>query len=235
MSNSLFKRFFVLALLVVAYVSVSAQKTMSVNQYRRASYDKQVKYNPYSVNSKPASVTGYGVFFAEYNPYTLNYDQQTLSDQNGHGVSIGFTYFVPFGSPLGLDLGAKLQYLFRKETVQGVKNDFEMLTLTAPVSLAYDIKFSDAFALHPYAGLYARYAFSAKTKTGADDRRYTEDWLKSDHPMGGMKRLMPGWQVGVSCRISDMVSLGAAYWMDFGKLTDYNSLRGFNVTLGAVF
>jgi len=236
MLKDFFKRFFAIALLVVASASVSAQNTMSVNQYRRSSYDKQVKYNPYSINHRSQAPKGYGIFFAEYNPHTWCYDDDlTSTTTNGyHGISIGFTYFMPFGSPWGIDAGAKLQYLFRKEN-EGVKNTFEMLALTAPVSLAYDWALSDSFVLHPYAGLYGRYAFSAKTEIEAGDRRYTEDWLKSDHPMGGMNRLMTGWQVGASCRVSEVFSFGAAYWMDFGKVTDYNKIRGFNIMLGATF
>ena len=46
MFKDLSKRILAVALLVMASVSVSAQKTMSVNQYRRSNYDKQVKYNP---------------------------------------------------------------------------------------------------------------------------------------------------------------------------------------------
>ena len=236
MLKDLSKRLFAVVLLAVATtLSVSAQRTMSVNQYRNASYDKQVKHNPYSVNYKSTAVQSFGIFFAEYNPYTLSYDQHASENENGHGVSVGFTYFVPFGSPLGIDAGAKIQYLFRKDSDNGPKETFEMLSLVAPVSLAYDLALSDGFVLHPYAGVYGRYTFSAKTKTEVDDRRYTEDWLKSDHPMGGMKRFMGGWQVGASCRLGEVFSFGAAYWMDFAKVTDYNKLRGFNVMLGVTF
>lgn len=231
------KRFFAIAVLGVAALSVSAQKTMTVNQYRRSSYDKQVKQNPYSVNYKSTSVKSYGIFFAEYNPHTWSYDDGLLSktESDYHGISVGFTYFVPFGSPLGIDAGAKLQYLFRRKTEMGVKNNFNMLSLTAPVSLAYDIIFSESFALHPYAGIYGRYTFSAKTQKEADERRYTENWMKNDHPMGGMKRFVAGWQLGASCRISEVFSFGAAYWMDFSKVTDYDKMRGFNIMLGATF
>lgn len=237
MFKDLSKRILAVALLVMASVSVSAQKTMSVNQYRRSNYDKQVKYNPYSINRKSQETKGYGIFFAEYNPHTWCYEDDFSSKTtNGyHGVSVGFTYFMPFGSPLGLDAGAKLQYLFRRETEQGVKETFEMLAATVPVSLAYDWTISDSFVLHPYAGVYGRYGISAKTQTEAAERRYTEDWMKSDHPMGGMKRFMGGWQVGASCRVSEVFSFGASYWMDFGKVTDYNKIRGFNIMLGATF
>ena len=237
MSNTLNKRFLAVAVLAMTCVALCAQNTMSVGQYRSSSYDKQVKYNPYSVNHQKKEVKGFGIFFAEYNPHTWCYDNGTVSESQSdyHGVSIGFTYFIPFGSPLGIDAGAKMQYLFRKKTEQGVKNDFEMLALTVPVSLGYDLAISDAFVLHPYAGVYGRYAFSARTKTGSGDRRLTEDWLKGDHPHGGMDRFTTGWQVGASCRISEVFSIGAAYWMDFGKMTDYDKLRGFNIMLGATF
>lgn len=237
MQHTQCKRFLTIVLMAVATLSVNAQNTMSVDQYRRSSYDRQVKINPYSVNYRSTEPRAYGTFFAEYNPFTWSYDDGVTSDSesNYHGISLGFNYFIPFGSPLGIDAGAKLQYLFRRKTELGVKNDFEMLALTVPVSLATDIAFSEAFALHPYVGLYGRYAFLAKTKTGADDRRYTEDWTKSDHPHGGMSRLMTGWQVGANCRFSNMISLGVAYWMDFAKMTDYDKLRGFNITLGVIF
>ncbi len=225
------------AIIFVASVSATAQKTMTVGQYRRASYDKQVKQNPYSVNYKSSDVKSYGVFFAEYNPHTWSYDDGRLSktESNYHGISVGFTYFLPLGSPLGIDAGAKVQYLFRNKTEQEVKNKFSMVSLTAPVSLAYDLLLSESFALHPYAGIYGRYTFSAKTQKEADERRYTENWMKNDHPMGGMKRFVAGWQLGASCRISEVFSFGAAYWMDFSKVTDYDKLRGFNIMLGATF
>ncbi len=237
MMKTTFGRMFAIMLLSAAGLTAVAQKTMSVNQYRRASYDKQVKYNPYSVNSQPKSNSSFGVFYAEYNPHYWNTSGSDTPKNTDlyHGISLGFSYFVPFSSPLGIDAGLKMQYLFRSETVTGVKNRFGMLAATLPVSLAYDLHVSDGFIIHPYAGLYGRYTFNAKTEQEAGDRRYTLDWMKSDHPNGGMKRLQTGWQAGVSFRVSEVFFFGGGYWMDFGKVTDYDQLHGFNVMLGATF
>ena len=238
MRKTTFGRMFAIMLLSAVGMTAVAQKTMSVNQYRRASYDKQVKYNPYSVNSQPKSNSSFGVFYVEYNPHFWNTSGKDMSKNTDlyHGISLGFSYFVPpFSSPLGIDAGLKMQYLFRGETVTGVKNRFGMLAATAPVSLAYDMHVSDNFIIHPFAGIYGRYTFTAKTEQEADDRRYTLDWMKYDHPNGGMKHFQAGWQAGVSFRISEVFFLGGGYWMDFGKITDFDKLHGFNVMLGATF
>lgn len=234
------KFFLVTTLLTTMFISVSAQKTMSVDQFNRASYDKKLKVNPYSVNYKSTAVNSFGIFFAEFNPYSWCYNDEVRSDTpdyswRGQGVSIGFTYFVPFGIPLGLDLGAKGQYFFRNKTIAEKKYTFDMFSLTAPINLAYDWILSSSFAVHPYAGLYGRYTFSANSHMEINGKRDHNKWLEKDHPMGGMKRFMTGWQVGANVRISDMVSIGAAYWSDFGKATDYNHMHGFNIMLGAAF
>ena len=244
-----YQRMLSLALMVLASATLSAQKPMSMEQIRNASYKERLKHNPYSVNYKQREVLAFGTFYVEYNPHTWRHSDEvwSKSTNNYHGISIGFSYFVPFAGAMGIEAGLKGQYLFRNWKEHDMKYNFEMLSATVPVNLALDLEAADGFVIHPYGGLYARYNISARTKEDTKvndkDRRFTYNWFKDDvviansniPPTGEMDRFQWGWQVGVNLRFGDMVTIGGGYWMDLKEVANNEKMRGFNITLGANF
>jgi len=230
-------RLVAVAFLLLGWGAASAQRTMTVDQLRRASKQTQYK-NPYSTKSKAQREnTSIGTFFAEYNPHTWNFDSNNYSEKTTgyHGVSVGFSYFVPVVGDFGFDAGLKGQYLFRNKKENGVTNKFEMFSATVPVDLVYDWKVSYSLAIDPYAGVYGRYNFMAKSKQEAGGGRTTTDWFDKSQVPSTMKRFQIGWQVGVNFRISDMVTIGGAYWADLSKIKEHTKLHGFNLMVGANF
>ena len=125
----------------------------------------------------------FGTFYVEYNPHTWRHSDEvwSKSTNNYHGISIGFSYFVPFAGAMGIEAGLKGQYLFRNWKEHDMKYNFEMLSATVPVNLALDLEAADGFFIHPYGGLYARYNISARTKEDTKvndkDRRFTYNWF----------------------------------------------------------
>ena len=237
MRNNMLRTILSALLVMMACGTVSAQKTMSVSEFQKASYKQKMKHNPYSVNSQKKTYHSYGLFYAEYNPHSWHFDNGITGETTSgyHGVSVGFNYFVPFAGPLGFDAGLKTQYLFRRKTELGVKNNFEMLSLTVPIDLALDLRATRWLTVYPYAGLYGRYNLTASSKKGTDEKLITYNWFKEGNPDGEMNRFQMGWQVGVNFRFNETFAVGGGYWMDFGEVTDHKKLYGFNVTLGAVF
>lgn len=236
MRNTL-RHFLAVLLLSMVSIALSAQNTMSLSQFQKASYKEKKKQNPYSMNYKAKSVQSFGTFYAEFNPHTWRYsdDVQSYSTTGYYGLSVGFNYFTPFAGPLGFDAGLKLQYLFRRSSENDMKDDFEMLSLTLPVDLAYDWHVSSVFAVFPYAGIYGRYNLAANSKWGPSDSFFKYNRFKEGNPLGVINRFQVGWQAGVNFRFNDVVTLGGAYWMDFNEVTDHHKMYGFNVTLGANF
>ena len=226
------------AFLLMGWGVANAQRSVSANQLSRASKQKQYK-NPYSrENQRKTGPTSVGTFFAEYNPHTWHFSNAGHSDNTTgyHGVSVGFNYMVPFAGALGFDAGLKGQYLFRSKKEGGNTNKFEMFSATVPVDLVYDWRVSDCLAIDPYAGVYGRLNFMAKNKqdvTGGG--RTTVDWFDKSQVASTMKRFQIGWQAGVNFRISDMVTIGGAYWSDLSKIKEHTTIHGFNIMLGANF
>lgn len=230
-------RLMVVAFLLLGWGAASAQRTMTVDQLRRASKQKQYK-NPYSTKNKVhKESTAVGTFFAEYNPHTWSFNSSSYSENTTgyHGVSVGFSYLVPVVGSFGFDAGLKGQYLFRSKKENGVTNKFEMFSGTVPVDLVYDWKVSDGLAIDPFAGVYGRLNFMAKNKQDAGGGRTTVDWFDKTQVPSTMNRFQIGWQAGVNFRISDMVTIGGAYWADLSEIKEHSKLHGFNVTVGANF
>ena len=193
----------------------------------------------------------FGTFYAEYNPHQWHFTSSDVKDNNFHGISVGFSYFVPVMGNLGFDAGLKGQYFFSSEKENGIKFLTRMFSATVPVDVVYDLKISDGFAIDPFAGIYGRFNFSAKDIEETGNKRNTLDlfdekeanrWGELCSEKQSMRygfetldRFQIGWQAGVNFRISDMMTIGAAYWMDFNELGKDIKLHGFNLRLGAIF
>ena len=233
-----FSKLIMTAVLTMGCIAVNAQSSLTVGQLSRASKQRQQKsyqYNPYSSTNQHLESQTIGTFFVEYNPHTWHVSTGGASTNTSYqGISIGFNYFMPFAGNLGFDAGLKGQYLFRSKKTNGLTNKFEMFSATVPVDL--DWRVSDGFAIDPYAGVYGRYNFTAKSKSDiSGGGRNTLNWFEKDHVYDTMNRFQFGWQLGVNFRISDMVTIGGAYWMDLNEAVKHTKLRGFNMTLGVNF
>lgn len=198
------------------------------------------KVNPYSRAYQDTEVHSFGTFFVEYNPHKWSNSYNSKYDRSFHGVSVGFSYFVPLADFVGFDAGAKVQYLFCNEEKDTVTYKHNMFSATIPVNIVLDFKISESFAIDPYAGFFARYNFSAKNiEDYTNKKRRSVSWFNdrqtSYYGLDKLDRIQLGWQLGVNLRFSDMVTIGAGYWGDFSKICDDTKLHGFNIRLGANF
>ncbi len=196
--------------------------------------------NPYSTSYKMSEPRSFGIFYAEYNPHVRHQDSfGSSTNTNFHGVSVGFSYFVPVLGRLGFDAGVKGQYLFRNEKKGTTKYKDNMFSATIPVDVLYDIRVSDGFAIDPFAGLYGRINFTAKNIEETGNIRNSLNMFSKDqskfYGYDTYDRFQFGWQAGVNFRISNMVTIGGAYWMDLNDVGKDTNLHGFNVMLGANF
>lgn len=180
-----------------------------------------------------------GTFFAEYNPHQWDYTSSSAEDTNFHGVSVGFSYFVPVMGGLGFDAGLKGQYFFRREKENGIKYITNMFSATVPVDVVYDLKLGGSFAIDPFAGIYGRYNFNAKDIVETEGHRLTHNLFDKDQAKSDgyetLDHFQLGWQAGVNLRIGDMLTIGVAYWMDFNEIGKDTKLHGFNLKLGTNF
>jgi len=203
-----------------------------------ASAQGSKSYNPYSRANTQSGSESFGTLYVEYNPHSWRTSGHSTSF---HGVSLGYSYFLPVVGNLGIDAGVKAQYFFRNEKKSGTRFKDDLFSASVPVNLAYDLRIIDSFGLMPFAGVYGRYNFSAKTSwevDGESGRTSVSLFNKQQaayYGMNTLSRFQFGWQAGVSVRLNEFVRVGAAYWMDFNEINEDTKLRGFNITLGATF
>ena len=236
-------RLMAVAILTIGWTAATAQNSVSVQEMNRILQQrKQQQQAGQQASATRSSSTGesaaFGTFFLEYNPTTMHVSYKGYTDNTSYqGLSVGGNYFMPFAGSLGFDAGLKLQYFFRNETKGQSKYKSNMLSATVPLDLAYDWHVSDAFAVYPYAGLYARVNILANGKEELNGKEVADYNAFDKDDMGGdpWKRFQFGWQAGINFRIIDMLTIGGGYWMDLNELTDHVKLRGFNVTLGVTF
>jgi len=196
--------------------------------------------NPYSSSYKASESRSFGTFYAEYNPHVWHAEHYgSVTNTTFHGVSVGFSYFVPVLGSLGFDAGVKGQYLFRNEKKGGSKYKDNMFSGTIPVNVVYDFRVSDGFAIDPFVGLYGRFNFSAKNVEEMGTTRNSLNMFDEDQAKffgyETYDRFQFGWQAGVNVRISDMLTIGGAYWMDLKEIGKDIDLHGFNIMVGANF
>lgn len=178
-----------------------------------------------------------GTFFAGYDYTTMAIDQQGVDDVTYHGVSVGFNYFFPLAGNLGLTTGLKGQYFFRNDTEGIYTHKDNMFSGVIPVNLTFDWHLTHGFALAPYGGLYGRYNFMAHAVTEEQGKSGHESVSQFDknYMTDPFKRFQYGWEVGVTARFSDMVTVGASYWHDLNKICRSTKLYGIGIMLGANF
>ena len=204
---------------------------------------KQYQKNPYSSSYSITDVRSFGTFYVEYNPHTwqYEYDFSPKYDKDFHGVSLGFSYFVPVLGSLGFDAGLKAQYLFHSEKQAGLKHKVNMFSTRLPVDIVYDLRlFHGQLAIDPFGGVYARFNFSAKDiEEYSGERRRSVNMFNDKqtdyYDLNPFKRFQLGWQAGVNLRLGRVLTVGGAYWHDFGEVSHHTSVGGFNARLGVNF
>ena len=210
--------------LFLAFLAMAATTTSAQN-------------NPYSKDYRTSSeAQTFGSFFVEYNPHTVHATTPYSSTNTTYqGFSIGFNYFLPVVSNLGIDAGLKGQYFFHKENIMGVKYKDYQVSATVPVDLVLDLKLSDDLAIDPFVGLYGRYNLIAKQTTESNGRRTSANLFEKSQTEEPMERFIWGWQAGVNLRVANTITIGAAYWRDLKDQQDDVNLYGFDIRLGLLF
>lgn len=237
------KRFISVALFAATCSAVLAQGSVTVDQLNRASQQRQnqqqrQREQVYMTPAQEIDREYFGSFFVEYMPVQLHYSYSGESDNtNLNGIAVGFNYAVPISGPLFFDAGLKGQFFWKKEKKHGYEATTNLFSASIPVDLVYDWIVSEGFAVDPYVGLYGRYNFSATGKLEEDNYSYKVNYFDKDDMEGDvtMKRFQFGWQVGVNFRISEVLTVGGGYFMDFNEIDEHTKMRGFNIRLGANF
>lgn len=218
-------------LLTTSILLLAGSITVSAQRYSN---------NPYSGSYKNLESRSFGTFYAEYNPHVWHRtDYGSTTNTNFNGISVGFNYFVPVFGQLGFDAGVKGQYLFRHETEGLSTFKDNMFSASIPIDILYDFRVTEGFAIDPYVGLYGRYNFSAKNIEEVGGGRNTQNLFDKEqaryYGYETLDRFQYGWQVGVNFRISNVVTIGGAYWADLNDIGEDTNLHGFNILLGANF
>ena len=238
-----FLRTMSLFILSIGWMTANAQGSLTVDQLSRASQQRQQQNGQpqrgqvQQANYSQTDCQPFSLLYVEYSPTQLHVSYHGVSDNtNYHGIALGYSYFYPFAGSLGVDAGIKAQYFFRNETKGAVKYKNNMFSATIPIDLAYDWHATDGLAVYPYAGLYARFNFSANSKEEGNGYSHKYNVFDKDD-MGDhtWDRFQVGWQAGVNFRIMDVFTIGGGYFMDLTKITDHTTVRGFNIRAGVNF
>ncbi len=135
-----------------------------------------------SGSASAVNTDGWGTFYLQWNPSSINVDVKNADDQSFTGFSVGYNHAfnIVKTTPLFLEVGAGLQYSFYtvdndNENAPEVKVNF--FSAKVPVSLMYkfDIPNSNV-SLVPFAGVDFRFNISGKQKTESDDEGYDDDY-----------------------------------------------------------
>ncbi len=216
-------------------------------------------------SSSAVNTDGWGTFYLQWNPSSINIDVKNADDQSFTGFSVGYNraFNVVKNTPLFLEAGAALQYSFYKEdgkvgiyeydeyedevyydVVDG-EVKMNMFSVKVPVNLMYKFDIpNSSVALAPFAGITLRYNISGKLKTSSTDDEYEDvDDLDQDvfdkKDMGSKdatwKRFQAGWQIGVNAHFGDNWLVGVSYGSDFSELYKKAKISTTSVTLGYRF
>ena len=237
------KRFISVALFAATCSAVLAQGSVTVDQLNRASQQRQnqqqrQREQVYMTPAQEIDREYFGSFFVEYMPCTMHMSAGGYThNESYNGIGVGFSYAMPITGPLFFDAGLKGQFFWKNQKEGGVEYKNNMFSATVPVDLVYDWIVSEGFAVDPYVGLYGRLNISATTKAEGGGYSQTLNLFDKDDMDGNvtMKRFQFGWQAGVNFRISEVLTVGGGYWMDFNEIDEHTKMRGFNIRLGANF
>lgn len=225
-----------LAALLCASATVSAQNTVVTldQQMKNKQTTKTTKAAPAARTASVSSLAGWQSFYVQYNASEFHWSSDGHSENTSmSGVSLGWNQAMPIAgdTPLFFQYGAALRYGWHSEEMLREDMKQSMLDVKIPLNLVYSIPVSGSVSIDPFAGLYARGIILAKAKWGDDSFSYfSEDDMGDDT----WNRFTMGAQLGLNVRFSDYYA-GVSYGMDFLKVTDDTTIRGFDITLGVTF
>lgn len=162
----------------------------------------------------------------KFNAVSVNYDQARL---------------LPISFPLYIQYGAGLQYTWKTEKLDGVKDSDTFLTLKVPVSVLYQFEVPNfPLTIMPYAGLNLQAHLLGQSKTSDEGESLKFSYFDKDD-MGGdpYNRFVVGWQLGARFMYQDYF-IGLSYNGPVTNLYKYSSdvkirYSQFNISLGLRF
>lgn len=162
----------------------------------------------------------------KYNAVSVNYDQARL---------------LPVSLPLYVQYGAGLQYTWKTEKLDGVKDSDTFLTLKVPVSVLYQFEVPNVpLTIMPYAGLNLQAHLLGQSKTSYEGESEKFSYFSKDDMNGDpYNRFVVGWQIGARFMYQDYF-IGLSYNGPVTNLYKYSSdlkVRNsqFNISVGLRF
>ena len=162
----------------------------------------------------------------KYNAVSVNYDQARL---------------LPISFPLYIQYGAGLQYTWKTEKLDGVKDSDTFLTLKVPVSVLYQFEVPNVpLTIMPYAGLNLQAHLLGQSKVSYEGESEKFSYFSKDDMNGDpYNRFVVGWQIGARFMYQDYF-IGLSYNGPVTNLYKYSSdlkVRNsqFNISVGLRF
>lgn len=179
-------------------------------------------------------------FYVQYNPMKLVVDLQGYDDWNFTGFTVGYNKAINVGgvTPLFIEVGGAINAAFHSESEGDYEVSHTFVSAKVPASLTYKWQVSDAVAILPYGGVYARFNIigNAKEDDGYDDETYNlfdkKDMGSSD---ATWKRFQFGYQIGVNVMFNNKWHLGLAYASDFSEIAKKCKFSTPAITIGLDF
>ena len=245
------------------FFAVAAMAAISVSAMAQVTYGNDYSYQPTNSKIYGSDNEGFGLFYIQYNPSQVHSKEEhhgssATDNKSCNALSLGYSYFIPLGDmPLFLAPGAAVQWFFKSDSeseslsygeyygeTYTMETKFNMISAKIPINLMYSFQVSDAFRIEPYAGIYGRINIWGENKLEFNGE--SESYNIFDKDKAGdnaAKRFQLGWNAGVNFRITDAFTIGAGYYMDLLKFTDYSRndyesssrFQGFDITLGVNF
>lgn len=207
--------------------------------------------------------TPYDRIYVGYNPTTIKTDIDDADDFTLNGITFGYLhgFSLSKNQPLFLEVGARLNYSFKKEDIFEKENpDYEgtdspdhgdvttsYINLAVPVNLAYQFTTSNRkVSIIPFVGLTAKYNIKAGMKYDLtkEGKYYYPQYAKDDEvdyfdkkkvgKDAQWSRFQVGWQIGAGLDFSSFY-VGLHYGGDFGEVCKKQKLSNWGISLGYSF
>ena len=206
--------------------SVSIEQMNAASRARQQQMQQQQQLTSTAVFGQ--SDNTFSTLYLQYNPTTYRVSNGGKNKNYG-GVSVGYSYTTPIAGDLLVEAGAKAQFFFRSESSKNNGDrKVNLMSLTAPINLAYSFTAGNSLHIDPYAGLFARLNIWGESRY----KGQTINLFSKDDMIDPLERFNYGFQAGIKARINDFIVFGAVYWMDFNEIEEHTKLSGFDLTFG---